>query len=49
MIKRVSDLTKINWDNIWDMNVYTFFNYLNFDITYTRYEQQQIEQWRNTH
>ena len=30
MINRVSDRTKMDWDKIWVMNIYEFFNYLSF-------------------
>lgn len=49
LIKRVSDLTKLDWDRVWEMNVYLFFNYLQFDIEYKKREEQEMEKWRRTH
>lgn len=49
MINRVSDRTKMDWDKIWVMNIYEFFNYLSFDIEYKKWEEQQLKQWKQTH
>lgn len=49
MIKAVSDLTKLDWEKIWDMNVYLFFNYLSFYVENNKYEEAQIRQWKAQH
>lgn len=49
LINRVSDRTKISWDRIWDMNVYEFFNYANFDIEYRKMEEKELERWKQNH
>ena len=49
MIKRVSDLTHLDWDRVWDMNVYLFFNYLLFDIENQKFEERGAQQWKATH
>jgi hypothetical protein len=49
LIKRVSDLTKLDWERIWEMDIYLFFNYLQFDVTYKEWEQREIDKWRKEH
>lgn len=39
----------MKWPEIWDMNIYEFFNYLQFDIEYKKMEEREIEKWRNNH
>ena len=48
-IKKVSDLTKYDWGKIWDMNVYEFFNYLQFDMEYRKMEERELAKWKTTH
>ena len=49
MIKRVSDLTKTEWEKVWEMNVYLFFNYLQFDVEYKKLEEKELERWKQNH
>ena len=49
MINKVSDRTKITWKDIWDMNIYEFFNYLQFDLEYKKLEERELERWKATH
>lgn len=39
----------MKWPEIWDMNIYEFFNYLQFDVEYKKMEEREIEKWRNNH
>ena len=48
-IKKVSDLTKYDWGEIWNMNVYEFFNYLQFDMEYRKMEERELAKWKTTH
>ena len=48
-MKRVSDLTKVDWIRIWDMNIYEFLNYCNFDIEYKKEEERAINDWKRSH
>ena len=48
-IKKVSDLTKYDWGKVWDMNIYEFLNYLQFDIEYNKWERRELERWKATH
>ena len=48
-INRVSDRTKLNWAQIWDLNVYEFFNYLQFDIEYRKWEESELKKWKQNH
>ena len=48
-IKKVSDLTKYDWGKVWDMNVYEFFNYLQFDMEYRKMEERELAKWKTTH
>lgn len=49
MIKKVSDLTHLDWDRVWEMNVYQFFNYLSFEIEYRKNEEKEMQKWRMNH
>ena len=48
-INRVSDRTKLNWAQIWDLNVFEFFNYLQFDIEYRKWEERELRMWKERH
>ena len=48
-IKKVSDLTKYDWGKVWDMNIYLFLNYLQFDNEYNKWERRELERWKATH
>ena len=48
-IKKVSDLTKYDWGKVWDMNIYEFLNYLQFDIEYRKWEERELRLWRERH
>lgn len=49
MINRVSDRTKLDWERVFELDIYTFLNYLRFDINYRKMEEQEIERWKQTH
>ena len=49
LINRVSDRTKLNWTQIWDLNVFEFFNYLKFDIEYRKWEESELKKWKQNH
>lgn len=49
LINRVSDRTKISWKDIWDLNIYEFFNYLQFDLEYKKLEERELAKWKATH
>ena len=42
-------MTKYDWGKVWDMNVYEFFNYLQFDIEYSKWEKRELDKWKATH
>ena len=48
-IKKVSDLTKIDWNGIWVMEIYEFLNYLQFDIEYRKWEERELSKWKTIH
>lgn len=49
MINRVSDRTKMSWDKVWDLGVFEFFNYLQFDLEYRKMEERELQRWKQTH
>ena len=49
MIERVSDLTKINWSNIYPMCVLEFFNYLAYAVSEDKRKEEQIKAWQKKH
>lgn len=48
-INRVSDRTKLNWTQVWDLNVFEFLNYLQFDIEYRKWEERELKMWKERH
>ena len=48
-IKKVSDLTKYDWGKVWDMNIYEFLNYLQFDMEYRKWEERELSKWKTMH
>ena len=48
-IKKVSDLTKYDWGKVWDMDIYEFLNYLQFDMEYRKWEERELKMWRERH
>ena len=48
-INRVSDRTKLNWTQVWDLQIYEFLNYLQFDIEYRKMEERELSKWKATH
>ena len=48
-INRVSDRTTLNWTQVWDLNVFEFLNYLQFDIEYRKWEEREIKMWKQNH
>ena len=49
MIERVSDLTKINWSDIYGMSVLEFFNYLAYAVSEDKRKEEQIKAWQKKH
>ena len=48
-IKKVRDLTKYDWGKVWDMNIYEFLNYLQFDMEYRKWEERELSKWKTIH
>ena len=48
-INRVSDRTKLNWTQVWDLNVFEFLNYLQFDIEFRKWEERELRLWKERH
>ena len=48
-IKKVSDLTKYDWGKVWDMQIFEFLNYLQFDMEYRKWEERELRMWRERH
>ena len=48
-INRVSDRTKLNWTQVWDLEIYEFLNYLQFDIEYRKWEERELRLWKQNH
>ena len=48
-IKKVSDLTKYDWGKVWELQIYEFLNYLQFDIEYRKWEERELRLWRERH
>ena len=48
-INRVSDRTKLNWTQVWELEIYEFLNYLQFDIEYRKWEERELKMWKERH
>ena len=48
-IKKVSDLTKYDWGKVWDMQIFEFLNYLQFDMEYRKWEERELSKWKTMH
>ena len=48
-INRVSDRTKLNWTQVWELEIYEFLNYLQFDIEYRKWEERELSKWKTIH
>ena len=48
-INRVSDRTKLNWTQVWELEIYEFLNYLQFDIEYRKWEERELRLWKERH
>ena len=46
LIKRYSDMTKEQWKDVYDVNVYYFFNIISFSISWDKKEQDYIKKMR---
>ena len=46
MVNKVSNRTKLDWNKVWDMNIYEFFNILKFDIEYSKWETKEANIWK---
>ena len=42
-------MTKLNWTQIWDLNIFEFLNYLKFDIEYRKWEEAELNKWKQNH
>lgn len=49
LIDSVSDLTKINWNDIWKLNIYDFFNYYVYAKEKNERQLQKIQKLKNGH
>lgn len=43
-VKNVSDMTKLDWPTVFNMNIYEFLNILCFNIDFHTFQESQIKQ-----
>ena len=39
----------MDWERVWDMNVYLFMNYVQFDVEYKKMEERELARWKANH
>lgn len=42
----VSETTRLDWHQVWDMGVTEFFNIVSYSRDKAEHERQQIEKWK---
>ena len=45
-VDAVSDLTKLNWPEVFNMSVMEFFAFLSYQIYKNEKEKRQFEEWK---
>lgn len=46
MVKEVSDVTKLTWHQVFEMNIIEFLNVCCFNRDFNNYEKHQMEKWK---
>lgn len=49
LIDLVSETTRCRWDDVWEMNVYEFFNYVAYAKDKAAEKERQIKEWQKKH
>ncbi len=47
LLRNVSDLTKMSWDKMWEMEISEFFSYVAFNMAYNKRQQEIMDKYRN--
>lgn len=47
MIKAVSDMTHMSWNEIYEMSILDFFSYMTFVIMFNKEQENYIKNWKN--
>lgn len=45
----MSETTRCEWDKVWEMNVYEFFNIIAYSKDKAAEKERQIKEWRKQH
>ena len=49
LVNRVSDTTKETWNNVFHMDITSFFNIVCFSNDKAEFEKQQLDRWKKNH
>lgn len=49
LVETVSNITKEKWSDVYEMNVYTFFNIVSFAKEKNNREKKAMEDWKRKH
>ena len=47
LIDCVSETTRLNWNEVWKMGVYEFFNYVTYYNEKMRRREEEIKKWKH--
>lgn len=49
LVTEVIEVTNLDWDRVWEMGIYEFFNIVAFSRERSRRKEQAIKKWQKTH
>ena len=49
MVKEVSDITRYNWDQVWEMNIRAFLGLVCFARDYNKLDMERAQGWQKIH
>ena len=49
LIKRYLDITNEKWKEVYDVNIYNFFNIVSFSIELDKKQEEDLRKWKNSH
>lgn len=49
LVDGVSETTRLNWNEVWMMNIYEFFNIVSYRNEKFERQKEQINKWKQKH
>lgn len=47
LVKEFSDMTKERWEDVWTIDMPTFFNIISFSREFSKRQQEEMRKWQN--